>query len=230
MRIGGEGVMLSAETDTGKTTTILRLIRHHGAEFLSDDMTIIDRDGTAHTYPKPLTISAHTLRAVDGRALRRSQRAALALQSRVHSRSGRSVGKRLGDMNLPIMSINAITQFVVPPPKFHVHELVDCTSCSSTPMERLFLIERGGTFTGPVDRAEAVETLLRNTDDAYGFPPYRFIAPAIVVGERDHAELLTAEREILSSALERVSVQRVRRDDFSWSEWIAESVVGRATA
>lgn len=224
LRMGAEGIMLSAETDTGKTTTILRLARHHGAQFLSDDMTIVDRHGTAHTYPKPLTISAHTLRAVDGRALPRMRRLALAGQSRIHSRSGRSVGKRLGDMNLPIMSINALTQIVVPPPKFHVNELVDCTTCSSTSVERLFLIERGEAFTGPVDRAEAVDTLLRNTDDAYGFPPFRYIAPAIVVGERDHAALLEAERDILSSALERVSVERVARDDFSWSDWIAESV------
>jgi len=230
LRMGSEGIMLSAETDTGKTTTILRLIRHHGASFLSDDMTIVDRDGTAHTYPKPLTISAHTLRAVDGRALTRMKRIALAGQSRIHSRSGRSVGKRLGDMNLPIMSINALTQIAVPPPKFRVDELVDCTTCNSTSVDRLFLIERGEAYTGPIDAAEAVETLLRNTDDAYGFPPYRYIAPAIVIGERDHAALCRAERDILTAAIERVSVQRVARDDFSWSEWIAESVRDRQNA
>jgi hypothetical protein len=224
LRMGSEGIMLSAETDTGKTTTILQLIRHHGATFLADDMTIVGRDGTAHTYPKPLTISAHTLRAVDGRALTRIRRIALAGQSRIHSRSGRTVGKRLGDMNLPIMSINALTQIVVPPPKFEVDTLVDCSMCTSTTLDRLYLIERGDSYTGQVDSAEAVETLLRNTDDAYGFPPYRYIAPAIVVGGRDYASLCNTERDILTSALEHVSVQRVARNDFSWSDWIAESV------
>ena len=32
-------VMLSARTDTGKTGTILRLLREHRGRFLSDDMT-----------------------------------------------------------------------------------------------------------------------------------------------------------------------------------------------
>ena len=64
VNLGGTGVMLSALTDTGKTATVLRLLRDHGGLFLSDDMTVIDADGTAVCFPKPLTISAHTLRAV----------------------------------------------------------------------------------------------------------------------------------------------------------------------
>ncbi|MGH3444244.1 MAG: hypothetical protein ACRDPB_02600, partial [Nocardioidaceae bacterium] len=60
VEIGGRGVMLSARTDTGKTGTVLRLLREQGARFLSDDMTILMPDGTAHCFPKPLTISNHT--------------------------------------------------------------------------------------------------------------------------------------------------------------------------
>ena len=39
-------------TDTGKTGTILRLLREHGGRFLSDDMTIIDADGPALVLPE----------------------------------------------------------------------------------------------------------------------------------------------------------------------------------
>ena len=67
VELGGTGVMLSALTDTGKTGTVLRLLREHGGRFLSDDMTVIDADGNASWFPKPLTISAHTLRAVSRR-------------------------------------------------------------------------------------------------------------------------------------------------------------------
>ena len=67
VELDGTGVMLSALTDTGKTGTILRLLREHGGRFLSDDMTVIDADGNACCFPKPLTISAHTLRAVQRR-------------------------------------------------------------------------------------------------------------------------------------------------------------------
>ena len=34
--------LMSAQTDTGKTSTVITLVRRHGYRFLSDDMTIID--------------------------------------------------------------------------------------------------------------------------------------------------------------------------------------------
>ena len=64
VEMGGAGCLLSARTDTGKTGTILTLLREHGARFLSDDMSIVAADGEATAFPKPLTISHHTLRAV----------------------------------------------------------------------------------------------------------------------------------------------------------------------
>ncbi len=67
---GNDAYMITARTDTGKTTTLLKILAHQRrnhdqAAFLSDDMTIVSPDGTAYTYPKPLTISYHTLRAVN---------------------------------------------------------------------------------------------------------------------------------------------------------------------
>ena len=71
---GESAYMITARTDTGKTTTLLKILayqRRNGdrAAFLSDDMTIVSPDGTAMTYPKPLTISYHTLRAVNADTL-----------------------------------------------------------------------------------------------------------------------------------------------------------------
>jgi dolichol-phosphate mannosyltransferase len=226
MVINGRGVMLSAQTDTGKTTTVLRLLRDHGGVFLADDMTIVDTSGGALGYPKPLTISAHTVQAVNRRALRLRERAALALQSRIHSKGGRSVGQRLGDMNLPIMSINACTQMLVPPPKYGVQRLVPCEIGRSAQMEFMFVIERGPRRRVALSRAEAVETLLANTADAYGFPPFRYFAPAIAVGNEDYHALRARERDILGSALRRISIERIARDDFSWSDAIPELLVG----
>ena len=114
VNLGGHGVMLSALTDTGKTGTVLRLLRERHAKFLSDDMTIIGPDGVALTFPKPMTISQHTLQAVHADSLSRSEFLRLRVQSRLHSKQGRAVGSRLGSMNLPIMSLNAATQFLVP--------------------------------------------------------------------------------------------------------------------
>ena len=46
-----------------------------------------------------------------------------------------------------------------------------------------------------------------NTDDAYGFPPFREMAPSIVIGEDDYAELRRKEKIILTSAMRNVRVR-----------------------
>jgi hypothetical protein len=222
VRLGGKGVLVSARTDTGKTTTILRLLQHAGASFLSDDMTVIDARGFASRYPKPLTISNHTLRAVPKHRLRRRERAALQLQSRVHSRSGRAAARWLASWNLPILAINALTQLAVPPPKYLIEALLPCPMDQEVKVERLYLIERGSPE--PVSHPgwnEALDELLANSADAYGFPPYTKLAPHLALWADGYQELIEAERRILDSALRSVSVSRLRTDDFSWSDLIA---------
>lgn len=220
--VDGRNVMLSAKTDTGKTGTILRLLRERGGEFLSDDMTILDGNGQALCYPKPLTISAHTLRAVEADVLRAKERAMLAVQSRLHSKGGRSVGSRLAAMNLPIMFLNATTQAVVPPPKYMVDRLVSCTYGRSARIDDLFIIERGAPDIADVEPQGLVDELLENTDDAYGFPPFSLFAPTIVIGGEGYLTLRARERAILASAMRSIRARRVASDSFSWADVIPE--------
>jgi dolichol-phosphate mannosyltransferase len=222
VRLGGTGVLVSARTDTGKTTTILRLLQHAGASFLSDDMTVVDARGFASRYPKPLTISNHTLKAVPKHSLRLRERAALQLQSRVHSRSGRAAARWLASCNLPILAINALTQLAVPPPKYLIEALLSCPVDQEVKIQRLYLIERG--TPKPVShpgRDEALDALMANSADAYGFPPYSQLAPHLGLWADGYPELIRAERHILDSALRAVSVSRLQTDDFSWSDLIA---------
>ena len=172
LELNGRGVMLSALTDTGKTGTILRLLRENHSRFLSDDMTILGPDGTALAYPKPLTISQHTLRAVNAGDLTPKEWRRLRVQSRLHSKEGRGIGARLGQMNVPIMTLNAFTQYVVPPPKFDVDRLVPCKRTRSVKVEELFIIERKPSSLSD-DATGLVDELIANTDDAYGFPSVR---------------------------------------------------------
>ena len=229
--IGGRPIMLSAKTDTGKTSTILTMLRNDEGVFFSDDMVVIDADGIASRYPKPLTISAHTLRAVPHHRLKPTQRMSLSWQSRLHSREGRSVGKKLGAVNLPIMTMNAVVQALVPPPKYKVTDLVPCVVGDRVPMETLYVIERGTpALTEPVPHESAVKELLENTEDAYGFPPYSSLAPYLTIGGRQHEELRAREREILSSALDKVDVQRIRVPDYSWPAQIRSRAQLRSVA
>lgn len=221
LELDGSGMLLSARTDTGKTGTVLRMLRDYGAKFLSDDMTLIHPDARATCFPKPLTISQHTLRAVEAGDLTPSEWRRLKLQSRLHSKEGRQFGMVLAGMNIPIMGINAMTQRVVPPPKFNVDRLVDCRITRETSVDDLFVIERGSPAQQEMSFDDMIDTLVTNTDDAYGFPPFRQLAPSIVIGHSDYAALRATERELLTASMRTVRARQIASDDFTWCDRIA---------
>jgi putative flippase GtrA len=225
VNLDGVGVMLSALTDTGKTATILRLLRDHGGRFLSDDMTVIDADGNAVCFPKPLTISAHTLRAVNATDLTPREWRHLQFQSRLHSKGGRSFALTLARWNVPIMGINAIMQILVPPPKYSVDRLVPCRMGSSTTVEELFIIERGAPAVRDLGPGTTLERMIENTEDAYGFPPFRYLAPSIKIGGQTSAELRQREREILSGFLSHVRTRVLASDCYGWADEIPRLLV-----
>jgi hypothetical protein len=62
--------------------------------------------------------------------------------------------------------------------------------------------------------------LLKNSEDAYGFPPYAELAPLIELGGQSHSDLLRIERTLLAAALESVTCVRLRSDAFDWDQLI----------
>jgi dolichol-phosphate mannosyltransferase len=223
--LGGATVMLSAETDTGKTSTVLRLLHRYGGTFYSDDMVVVHPDGCLTRYPKPLTISAHTVRSTPKNRLKLRNRLTLPLQGQLHSRGVRAAGKRMAELNLPIMAMNATVQAVVPPPKYMVTDLVDCEVGNRTRLEHIFLIERGSeTVIEEIGGADAVDALLRNTEDAYGFPPYPSLGGHITIGGLSHGELKRRERAILEAALGQRSLTRIVAADYGWAEIIVSRI------
>jgi putative flippase GtrA len=221
--INGKTITLSAKTDTGKTGTILRLLQAHGGQFYSDDMVILGANGMLSRYPKPLTISAHTVRSTPSHRLTTSSRLTLPLQSRLHSRQGRSAGKWLGRRNLPIMSMNAIVQALCPPPKYVITDLVECQIGLATRIQHLFIIDRGEHPAISLCGIEmGAQELSNNTDDAYGFPPYASLAPFIKIGGVGCEELARREHEILTSALAGAVTRRLVVQDFSWAAVIEQ--------
>lgn len=220
LEIDGKGLMLSARTDTGKTGTVLRLLRERGARFLSDDMTILSPGGQAYSFPKPLTISQHTLRAVDPGDLSALEWGVLRVKGRIHSKEGRGVGMALGRLNLPIMSVNSVTQMLVPPPKYAADRLVACESISTTSVRDLFVIERAQPSLTAIDSEDAIEELLENTDDAYAFPPFSDFAPNLVIDGMTYPDLRERERELLESAMRNVRIWRMGSNSFAWADEI----------
>jgi dolichol-phosphate mannosyltransferase len=236
VRLGEETIMLSAQTDTGKTGTILRLLQEHpeNTTFLSDDMTIINGQGEAWSFPKPLTISSHTMRAVNKHVLSLPRRLVLGIQSRIHSKDGRQFALLLARLNIPIIAINAITQILVPPPKYMIDQLVPTARYKDTGRVRqIFIIGRGPEDEEQLSHEEAMATLLANTEDAYGFPPFSIMERAITLRSRnlrkgkkqDISFLRDRERAILSDFLSNMSVSRLTSPNFGWADVIPERVL-----
>ena len=92
--VGDRAYLITARTDTGKTTTILKLLdTYPQAAFISDDLTLVAPDGSvavvseaAHDQP------AHAACGAALPSLTRRQRIGLVVQARLHSREGRSIG------------------------------------------------------------------------------------------------------------------------------------------
>jgi dolichol-phosphate mannosyltransferase len=219
LAVDGRCSLLSAQTDTGKTSTVINMVRERGWGFISDDMAILDPVGIVRTFPKPMTLSYHTMtRAVDASTLSLKSRVALQVQSRVHSKSGRSFGKVLGRFNVPIMSINSLLQIVVPPPKYRITSLLPARIASEAPLDNIFLMERGEPVEERVGLNDAIDQLIENTDDAYGFPPFARLAPTLVIGGSNYKQLRARERVLLTRAVRNATIWRLRVPGHEWGE------------
>lgn len=218
---GGKAYLVTAKTDTGKTTTLLRILRQQrrmadeGA-FISDDLTLVSPEGRVLTYPKPLTISHHTVQAVNAQALSLGERLALLFQSRIHSRGGRRFALDLTRSKLPMATINAYVQMLIPPPKYQVNKLIPGVRLErEARLAGLFVIERSiSNQEWDLDGEEALETLLSNCEDAYGFPPYHSIKESLYWV--DGQDLRLQERAIVAEALQNLPAMLIRSSNAEW--------------
>jgi putative flippase GtrA len=227
----GQAMLVTAKTDTGKTSTILRAVENFGWSFLSDDMTIVSREGRVMSYPKPLTISNHTLSSVNGNStLLGWERIALQVQSRLHSRSGRRIGMKLSETVLPAATMNTLVQMIIPPPKYMVDRLIrTATYANNATLSRAVVIERGPECEETLRHDQAVEIFLQNADDAYGFPPYPILATAL--SSWNGQDLHPQEQAIVEEALSRIPAVRLRDPRFNWWQQLpvilSNTIIGR---
>jgi dolichol-phosphate mannosyltransferase len=221
--VDGRAYLITAQTDTGKTTTILKTLDNHPCSFLSDDLTLLSPDGRVLMYPKPLTVSRHTVAAVKRPLLRRIERLTLGYQSRIHSRSGRKFAFQLAKTGLPVATINALVQMVVPPPKYDIERLVPGVDVvKEARVEGLIIIQRGGTGDVELAPDEALQTLLENCEDAYGFMPYPVIAPFL--HRSNGSSLQPIERAIVASALSGRTATLIRSETMDWWERLPQAL------
>lgn len=211
----GQAVLITAPTDTGKTTTILRALRSQAWTFLSDDMTILSSDGVVRNFPKPLTISAHTLHAVPAARLQLWERLALSVQSRLHSRGGRRFGLRLAELGLPAATISAVIQLLIPPPKYSVARLIPEVRISrQARLSLVVVLEKGPDHQETMSPSTLLRILGENSEDAYGFPPYRSLEGFLSRdGDLDYH---WTETEIVREGLREATGIRLASEQYRW--------------
>jgi dolichol-phosphate mannosyltransferase len=212
---GDKAFMVTARTDTGKTTTTLKLLDHFPYSFLSDDLTIVCPDGRVLGYPKPLTISRHTVAAVQTPLLSRRERIKLIPQSRLHSRTGRRFAMVLAAMRIPAATLNAVVQRLIPPPKYDIDRLIPTARVApEARIAGLVVIERERDLEMQLDTDEALEVLMSNCEDAFGFPPYSSIE-GWLQGMNGH-DLKSAEREVVWQAFGSVPATLIASSTMDW--------------
>lgn len=230
---GDKAYMITARTDTGKTSTLLKILAYQRrnddqAAFLSDDMTLVSPEGMAMSYPKPLTISHHTLRAVNSDTLDLGEKLSLPFQSRIHSRSGRRIAFWISKLNLPAATINMVTQMLIPPPKYFVDKLVPTVKfIHQAKLAGMFIIERGEEEIVPMGNEDAMEILLQNCEDAYGFPPYEDLRGFLYL--QGGVDLRKTEHSIIRRALGELPATKIRSNDLDWWRQIPKFVNERTS-
>ena len=228
----GETIAMSSamnfqEWRISSRSTVLRLLMRHNWRFIADDMAIVSPEGEVLSYPKPMTLSSHTMSAVNDRVLPLADRMMLGVRSRLHSREGRAVGHALGRRNIPIVTLNSWVQILIPPPKYHVTSLVECELADRARIDALVMMERGQPLAERAGEEFTIDRLLENTDDAYTFPPFASFAPMLVFNCVGYDALRVRERELLEAAMAEVWRVRVRVVGHEWAEIIPDLVERR---
>jgi dolichol-phosphate mannosyltransferase len=149
----------------------------------------------------------------------------LLYQSRLHSRSGRRVAMVLARTRLPAATINAIVQLVVPPPKFQVDRLLpDVELALEAKLAGIVVLQRGGRGDIALAREQALDILLANCEDAYGFPPYADIEHFL--HSRNGTDLRAIERETIARALGQLPAFLLKSETMDWHRRVAALVRG----
>jgi hypothetical protein len=153
--------------------------------------------------------------------LTRKEQFTLPFQSRIHSRAGRRFAFLLTSTTLPVATINTVVQWLVPPPKYPVQRLVPSVKMATggAKLAGMFIIERGGTGDASLEPKEALEILLQNCEDAYGFPPYPAIK-SFLHGSEEH-DLRAEEQAIIAAAFTGCPTTLLRSTTLDWAQRIA---------
>jgi hypothetical protein len=189
-------------------------------------MVIANEKGELFSFPKPFTISSHTLDAVFGMETSLWYK----VRSHVHSGGGRSAYKNMGKMSwLPMMSINALAQIVFEPPKLYPEELVNVKIGKQAIPESLIFLSKEFDGEREMSGEDAAQLIRSNTDNAYITPPYPEIFPGLVIGNMTYEDILKKEMDITRNLIKNITPMEIGRKDYSWYEYVLNGYAKKVT-
>lgn len=133
--------------------------------------------------------------------------------------------RRLGNMNVPIFTINALGQKLIRPPKFNIdYFLQDTLPKVRTNIYNFVLLETGleGEHSINVSSDIATTRAIENTDDAFMFPPYREILKYLTINGRSASDLLEVEKHQLEEFLSNITCTISKSANRLWYEALLE--------
>jgi hypothetical protein len=126
-----------------------------------------------------------------------------------------------------VATINTVVQLLVPPPKYHVQQLIPHARVTNEArLNGLIIIERGGNEDIHLESQEGLDILLSNCEDAYGFPPYETIKSFL--HSATELDLPAIEREIIGRSLQNLPATLLRSSSMDWSRRIPVLLTGLA--
>ena len=130
-------------------------------------------------------------------------------------------------MKIPAATINALVQRVIPPPKYQIDRLVPSARLApEAQLMTLVVIERDHDREEPLETEQAVQVLMENCEDAFGFPPYSYIEEFLQ--GLNGGNLRLAERAVVESAMATVSASVLGSSTMDW--WRRLPALGGVTA
>ena len=191
-----------------------------GISLLSDDMIIAGSDGRIFSFPKPFTISSHTLDSV----FDMKTDIWYKIRSRVHSKGGRTAYKGMGTVDwLPMMGINAVAQIMFKPPKLYPSKILSMKIGKDAVPNKLFFLSNEFEGEKKISKEDAVKLIMSNTDNAYITPPYNKIFPKLNINGIYYNDLIAKESDIAVNLIKNIEPLVIGRKDFTWYDFIVKN-------
>jgi hypothetical protein len=222
------GILLSALPDTGKTSLTLKCI-NDGFSFLSDDMTILRLPNQALCFPKPLTISWSTYKSspdLPNNAVH--NKLFFRVQSLIHSKRGRQFMHKIGNYNsMPVLTLNAVTQIVIKPPKFKIVDIIQPEILKEEiAIESLYFLQNDSyQYIESVPKETSLRRAVENSDHAFLFPPLSRLFSQITIKGMSFQELIQKERDMLEGFFMNIRCRSLNGTNKSWYSMIKSDLV-----